>query len=211
MTLDELRQLDPKEIGSWPIPAQIGTLCLFFALVVLLGYFALWSAKLEELDAGRLQEEELKTKYSEKKAQAVNLEAYKQQLFEIQQSFGALLKQLPTKSEMESLLTEINQAGVGRGLIFDLFRPQQEIKTTEMAELPIEINVRGSYHDLAAFASDIAQLSRIVTLNNIQITPAGTGPNKEAGMLKLVATAKTYRALDSEEAVAIKKDMKGKK
>ncbi len=205
MTLDELRQLDPKEIGSWPLPVQLSVLVLIVALLVGFGYLQVWSPQFEQLEAGKAKEQELKTLYLDKKSKAVNLDAYKQQLLEIEESFGAMLKQLPKKSEMDALLTEINQVGLGRGLQFELFKPGQEELKTETAELPVTVKVAGSYHDLAAFASDVAQLSRIVTLSDVKVEP-----NKDFGML-LSTTARTYRYLDPEEALAVKKAAKADK
>jgi type IV pilus assembly protein PilO len=198
MNLSELRTLDPKDAGNWPIPVQFGVLAIVFAAILAVGHFYFWSPQLEELDAGRAQEEQLKQEFIQKKTKAVNLEAYRQQLLEIQESFGALLKQLPNKSEMETLLTEINQAGVSSGLQFELFRPGAEIKTNEFAEMPIAIKISGNFHDLAAFVSNVAQLSRIVTVNDIRLAPL---PN---GLLTLEATVKTYRALDESELQALR-------
>jgi type IV pilus assembly protein PilO len=199
MTLDELKNLDPKDAGNWPIPVQLSAMLLVLVLVVGAGYFYLWSPQLEELDVGVQQEEQLKQDFLDKKKRAINLDAYKQQLLEIQQSFGALLKQLPNKSEMETLLTEINQSGVGRGLLFELFKPGLEVKTAEFAEMPISIKVTGTYHDLAAFVSDVAQLSRIVTLSDIKLSAP-----KDPSTLSMEATVKTYRALDEAELQAIR-------
>lgn len=198
MTLDELRQLDAKEAGNWPIPVQMVCMLVVFALILAGGYFYVWSDQLEELEAGKAKEEQLKQQFLDKKKRAVNLEAYRQQLLEIQQAFGAMLKQLPNKAEMETLLTEINQAGVGRGLQFELFKPGQEVKTSEFVEQPIDIKISGSYHDLASFVSDVAQLSRIVTLGNIQLVPA------KDGQLTMQAVVKTYRVLDEAELQAIR-------
>lgn len=201
MTLDELRNLDPKDMPNWPLPAQVGTLLLMIGLIVFLGYYLVLGDQLSELDSAQHQEEQLKQTYLDKKRQAVNLEALEQQLAEIQRSFGALLKQLPSKSEMEALLTEINQAGIGRGLQFELFRPGGEIKSAEMAELPISIRLSGTYKELASFISDVGQLSRIVTLGDIKLTPleakAAVNPR-----LSMEATAKTYRSLEPEERLA---------
>lgn len=213
MTLDELRRLDPKEAGDWPIPVQLACMLLAFLLVVGAGYYFVWNDQMTELDAGRAQEEKLKQDFRAKKEKAVNLEAYRQQLLEIQQAFGAMLKQLPNKAEMETLLTEINQAGVGRGLMFELFKPGTEIKTSEFVEQPIDIRISGSYHDLAFFVSDVAQLSRIVTLGNIQLSQAkdakGAKGGKDAktpvdGPLAMQAVVKTYRVLDEAERQAMR-------
>ena len=198
MTLDDLRNLDPKDAGNWPIQAQLGSLIVVLVLTIAAGYFYVWSAQVEELDAGQATEIKLKTEFIDKKKRAINLAEYKQQLLEIQQSFGALLKQLPNRSEMETLLTEINQAGVGRGLLFELFKPGLEVKTAEFVEAPISIKVTGSYHDLAAFVSDVAQLSRIVILSDIKLT------SSKDQLLTMEATIKTYRALDEAELQAIR-------
>ena len=198
MTLDELKGLDPKDAGNWPIQVQLASLVLLLILVVGLGYYYVWGSQMEELDAGRATEEQLKTDFLDKKKRAINLAEYKQQLVEIQQSFGALLKQLPNKSEMETLLTEINQAGVSRGLLFELFKPGVEVKTSEFAEMPISIRVTGAYHDLSAFVSDVAQLSRIVTLGDVKLI------NPKDPSLTMEATVKTYRALDEAELQAIR-------
>jgi len=147
----------------------------------------------------RAKEQDLRTAFLDKKKQAVNLEAYRKQLAEIEESFGEMLKQLPNKSEMEALLTDINQAGLGRGLLFELFRPAPaETRSEFYAELPITIKLAGNYHDIGAFASDISQLSRIVTLNDIGLTTSKSG-------LVLDATAKTFRYLDDSEVAAQRK------
>jgi type IV pilus assembly protein PilO len=199
MTLDEFRNLDPKDMPNWPFPAQV-FVAIFIAVAFLsLGYFFVLSDQLDKLHSTQQQEEQLKQTFVDKKRQAINLEALQQQLKEIQLSFGALLKQLPTKAEMDALLTEINQAGIGRGLQFDLFRPNGEVKTAEMAEVPIAIRLTGTYNDLAAFVSDVAQLSRIVTIGDIKLTP---GQGKDAARMTMEATAKTYRSLEPEERIA---------
>ncbi|MEN6082495.1 type 4a pilus biogenesis protein PilO [Chromobacterium piscinae] len=195
MTLDELRALDPKDMPNWPLQAQMLMLFLLLLLVVGLGYFFVLGEQLDKLNQSRQQETTLKQTFIDKKRQAVNLDALEQQLKEIDASFGALLKQLPTKSDMDTLLTEINQAGIGRGLQFDLFKPGAETRTAEMAEVPITIRLTGSYNDLAAFVNDIAQLSRIVTIGEISLTPSG---NKDSRLI-MDATARTYRALEPGE------------
>ncbi|MEN2426480.1 type 4a pilus biogenesis protein PilO [Chromobacterium vaccinii] len=195
MTLDELRALDPKDMPNWPLQAQMLMLFLLLLLVVGLGYFFVLGEQLDKLGQSRLQEATLKQTFIDKKRQAVNLDALEQQLKEIDASFGALLKQLPTKSDMDTLLTEINQAGIGRGLQFDLFKPGAETRTAEMAEVPITIRLTGSYNDLAAFVNDIAQLSRIVTIGEINLTPSSGKDNR----LIMDATARTYRALEPGE------------
>ena len=197
MTLDELRRLNPREIGSWPALPKLGALVLLLALILAGGFFLDWSNQWDELKAARAKEDTLRSQFLDKKRQAINLEAYRKQLADIEQSFGAMLKQLPNRSEMEALLSDINQAGLGRGLQFELFKPAAgEITSDFYAELPIQIKVMGNYHDVGAFASDVSQLSRIVTLNNIAL-----GLDKE-GNLIMDATARTFRYLDEEEIAA---------
>ncbi len=194
MTLDELRRLNPRDIGSWPVLPKLGALLGLLILVLAAGYWFDWSEQWDKLTVSRNKEGELRTQYLDKKAKAVNLEAYRKQLADIEQSFGAMLRQLPNKSEMEALLSDINQAGLGRGLQFELFKPAaQEVLSDFYAELPISIKVAGNYHDIGAFTSDVSQLSRIVTLNNVTL-----GMDKD-GKLSMDAVARTYRYLDEEE------------
>ncbi len=193
MTLDDLRRLNLRDAGNWPLLPKMLMLGLLFLAIVAAGGFFDWKDQLELLDKQQDEELKLKQSYAEKKAKAVNLELYVQQLREIEQSFGALLKQLPNKSEMDALLTDINQAGLGRGLQFELFRPATQERIADFyAELPISVRITGTYHDMGAFASDVAQLPRIVTLNDIGIV-------NDRGTLTMEATAKTFRYLDEEE------------
>src|SRR4249919_136126 len=197
MTLDELRRLNPRDIGSWPVLPKLGALLLLIILIMVAGYWFDWANQWDELTAARAKESSLRDQFLDKKRQAINLEAYRKQLADIEQSFGAMLKQLPNRSEMEALLSDINQAGLGRGLQFELFKPASaEIMSDFYAELPIQIKVIGNYHDIGAFASDVSQLSRIVTLNNL-----GLGVDKD-GNLMMDATARTFRYLDEEEVAA---------
>lgn len=198
MTLDDLNKLDMKTAGDWPIGAKLGLLALMLAGLVAAGWWFLWSPALVTLEAGQTKEQELKATFTTKKGQAINLEAYKKQLVDIEQAFGALLKQLPNKQEMDALITDVNQAGLGRGLQFELFRPAGESQTEFYAETPISVKVSGGYHDIAAFTSDIAKLSRIVTLHDINLQPV-----KEGGLV-MDATVKTYRYLDDEEIMSRK-------
>jgi type IV pilus assembly protein PilO len=208
MTLDDIRRLNFREAGNWPLLPKIAVLSILVVLILLAGAFFDWKDQLDALDRAQDDEAKLRVSYSEKKAKAVNLELYVQQLKEIEQAFGALLKQLPNKSEMDALLTDINQAGLGRGLQFELFRPATRERIAEFyAELPITVRVTGTYHDMGAFASDVAQLPRIVTLNDIGIT-------NDKGTLVMDATAKTFRYLDEDEIAKQRKsakDAKGKK
>jgi type IV pilus assembly protein PilO len=202
MTLDDLKRLDPKKIGSWPILPKLVVLLVVLVLSVVASYFLDWEEQINRIDAEVRKEEGLRKTFLTKKAEAINLPAYQKQLEDIEKQFGALLKQLPGKSEMDALLTDINQAGLGRGLQFELFRPAGgESRRDFYAELPITIKVTGNYHDLGAFASDISKLSRIVTLNNIGLVASGT---KGTG-LSLDATARTYRYLDDDEVAQQRK------
>jgi type IV pilus assembly protein PilO len=205
MNLDDIRSLNIREAGNWPLTAKLGAFTLVVLVIVGLGAFLDWKDQWEALEKARGEETTLKTQYSEKKAKAVNLELYVQQLKEIEQAFGALLKQLPNKSEMDALLTDINQAGLGRGLQFELFRPAARERLAEFyAELPITVRVTGTYHDMGAFASDVAQLPRIVTLNDIGIV-------NDKGTLVMDATATTFRYLDEDEIAKQRKSAKDAK
>jgi type IV pilus assembly protein PilO len=199
MTFEEFKRLDPKRIGSWPVGPKLGALAAVLLIVMAAAYWFDWSEQLDGIAAERAKEAQLRSAFLDKKKQALNLPAYRQQLQEIERQFGALLKQLPGKSEMDALLTDVNQAGLGRGLQFELFKPGTEEMRDFYAELPIAIRITGSYHDIGAFASDIGQLSRIVTLNDIAITSA-----KTSGLV-MDATARTFRYLDEEEMQAQRK------
>ena len=195
--LEQFKGLNPKDPGAWP-PLPKALLLLVLLIGILVGaYFIDWSDQLEQLEAGTAQEAKLKEEYKNKKQQSVNLDLYRQQLREIDSSFGALLKQLPNRSQMDALLVDINQAGLGRGLQFELFKPAgQESGRDFYSELPIQLRLIGNYHDIGAFASDIGGLSRIVTLNDI--TLAGG----KDGSLTMDATAKTFRYLDEDEVAS---------
>jgi type IV pilus assembly protein PilO len=193
MTLDDVRRLNIREAGNWPLLPKIVVLALILVVIVIAGGLLDWRDQLEALDRVQAEEVKLRESYASKKAKAVNLELYVQQLREIEQSFGALLKQLPNKSEMDALLTDINQAGLGRGLQFELFKPATQERLADFyAELPISVKVTGTYHDMGAFASDVAQLPRIVTLNDVVIS-------NDKGTLIMDAVAKTFRYLDEDE------------
>lgn len=199
MTLDELKRLDPNKIGTWPIIPKLGVLLLLLILLMFASYWFDWQDQIAQINTAKSKEEQLRTTFIDKKKRAINLPAYRKQLTDVESQFGALLKQLPGKSEMDALLTDINQAGLGRGLQFELFRPAaQEIARDFYAEQPIAIRVTGNYHDLGSFASDIGKLSRIVTLNDIALANAKEG-------LTLDATAKTFRYLDENELAAQRK------
>lgn len=201
MTLDELRTLDFNDMPNWPLQGQLAALLVMILMVLGAAYLLVFSSIQDEIAQAKLKEEELRQTFIDKKRQASNLAALENQLKQIETSFGTLLKQLPSKSEMDALLTEINQAGIGRGLQFELFRPATEVKTDQMAEMPIQIRLTGTYNELAAFATDVSQLSRIVTIGDISLTPADAKNSR----LVMMATAKTYRALEAEEKVAAPK------
>lgn len=203
---DEFRYLNPNDPGAWPLIPKVAILSGWFLALLIAGWWFVWSDQLSDLESKEQEEQTLRQQYLEKKRQAINLDLYTQQLADIDRSFGALLKQLPNKSEIESLLIEINQAGLGRGLQFELFRPGNEEFKDFYAELPIAVRINGTYHDIGAFAADIAKLPRIVTLNNITITPM-----KDGGLLTLDATTKTFRYLDEEEVARQKKALQGAK
>ena len=204
MTLDELNKLDLKTLADWPLPTKLAALAILFVAVVAAGWWFDWRGGMETLDAAKQKETELRSVFTTKKNQAINLDAYKKQLADIEQSFGALLKQLPNKQEMDALITDVNQAGLGRGLQFDLFRPNAETVSEFYAETPINVKVSGGYHDIAAFVSDVSKLSRIVTLQDISLEPA------KEGVLNMDAVVKTYRYLDEEEVISRKQAAEAK-
>jgi type IV pilus assembly protein PilO len=201
MTAAELqRYLDPKKIGSAPILVKLGVLLVVLAGIVAASWYFDWQDQLDKIEREAKKETGLRETFLTKKKEAINLAAYQKQLEDIEKQFGALLKQLPGKAEMDALLTDINQAGLGRGLQFELFKPAAgESRRDFYAELPITIKITGNYHDIGAFASDISKLSRIVTLNDVGLTG---GPK---GSLVFDATAKTFRYLDETEVAAQRK------
>ena len=206
MNLDDFNNIDIKNIGNLPIPVKAVLLAFIFVLLLGLGYYLLLSPALETLDQEKTKEQDLRQVYLAKKSQAINLEAYRAQMVEIEKTFGALLRQLPDKSQIDGLLTDINQAGLSRGLEFELFKPGKETQAEFYAEMPIAIKVLGSYHDLGAFATDISKLSRIVTIGDINIQSQALAkdakPTQSSGILVMEAVAKTYRYLDAEEVAA---------
>jgi type IV pilus assembly protein PilO len=204
--LEQFKNLNLRDPGAWPPLPKVILLVVLITGIIAAGYFLDWQEQMDELEAGRTREVKLKDEYVAKQQQAVNLDLYRQQLREIDSSFGALLKQLPNRSQMDALLVDINQAGLGRGLQFDLFKPApQETKREFYAELPVTLRLGGSYHDMGQFASDIGQLSRIVTLNDIALTAA------KDGSLQMDVTAKTFRYLDDEEVAAMSRAAKAAK
>ncbi len=168
MTLDDIRRLNLRDVGNWPLYAKVGLLTILVLAILAAGAVLDWKDQYDALERAKAEEVRLREQYATKKAKAINYDLYVQQLKEIEQSFGALLKQLPNKAEMDALLTDINQAGLGRGLQFELFKPAAQERMADFyAELPINVKITGNYHDMGAFASDVAQLPRIVTLNDV--------------------------------------------
>ena len=207
--LEELRDLDPRDPGRWPLVALAAAVgATFILLTLLLIYFFVWNDVRPELQQKEDQEQSLRQEFQQKHARAVNLVVYKQQLKDLQRSFGALLRQLPGKTEVPNLLVDISQTGLSAGLSEKLFQPQPEVKRDFYAELPIKIRLTGTYHQFGEFVSGIAALPRIVTLHDIEIK----SDSKDAyDQLSLDLTAKTYRYLDDEEIAAASQATKGKK
>lgn len=204
--LEDFKHLNPKDPGTWPLLPKLAALVVILVLVPVVGYFVDWQDQLDQLDQGRAQETKLKDDYLNKKKQAINLDLHKQQLREIDTQFGALLRQLPNRSQMDALLVDINQAGLGRGLSFELFKPAAAESQKEFyAELPVQVRVVGTYHDMGAFASDVGQLARIVTLNDVSLETT------KDGSLAMDATARTFRYLDEEEVASQRKSQQAAK
>lgn len=193
---DQFRGLQGRHPGLWPAVPRMTLLAAIFAVLLGLSYLLYWQGLFEELQAGEAKEVHLKNQFREKMKMAVNLEVLREQKVLVTKYVSGLEKQLPSKAEMDALLSDINQAGVGRSLQFELFKPGQVVIRDYYAELPINIRLSGKYHDLAAFTSDISNLSRIVTLNDLSIAAS---PREANDMLTLEAVAKTYRYLDPEE------------
>lgn len=191
----QFRGLNNKDLGSWPLLPRIAAILAVFAAVVMAGWYFYWTGQIQVLESGRADEAKLKEQYQTKLRQAINLDALKKQREEVATYVQALEKQLPSKAEMDALLTDINTAGLGRGLQFDLFKPGSLNVKEYYVELPIQIRVVGSYHEIGAFVSDIANLPRIVTLNNLKISNTNN-------RLALEAEARTFRYLDAAEIEA---------
>jgi type IV pilus assembly protein PilO len=205
--VDDLKSLDPNDPGRWPFPVRAGAVALCFViLAAVLFYFMVWNDQKPILDQKTAEEQDLRNTFKTKHAKAVNLAVYQQQLADIERSFGALLRQLPGRTEVPNLLVDISQVGVGAGLEEKLFQPSPEVKKDFYAELPIKIKLTGSYHQMGEFVSGIAALPRIVTLHEISIKP----DNKDAyDNLSFELTAKTFRYLDDAEVAAAEKSKAG--
>jgi type IV pilus assembly protein PilO len=191
--VSQFKGLTLENVGSWPLAPRVAVWIFAIVVCAVFGWFVFWSKQIDELDRLRVEETSLKDQYKQKLQQAINLEELRKQKEQVSQYVLTLEKQLPSKAEMDALLSDINQAGIGRGLQFELFRPGQINLKDYYAELPIAVKVSGRYHDLGAFTGDIANLPRIVTLNNLSLQTA------RDGALTLDATAKTFRYLDEEE------------
>ena len=207
----QFRNLNPKQPGQWPLLPKLATWAAMALAVVVAGWFAVLSGENDQYEAELAREPVLKQDYRSKLGQAVNLGELRKQKLQVEEYVTQLEKQLPGKAEMDALLSDINQAGIGRGLQFDLFRPGQVVLKDYYAELPIAIRVTGHYHDIGAFAADIANLSRIVTLHNLVITSPNDANKEATGMLSMEATARTYRYLDPNEVQQVRKDKAGAK
>ena len=201
MNFEELKQLDPRDPGRWPLPVRLSAIAIFFVVLsIVLLYFLVWSSSKDELESLQNQELTLREEFRNKHAKAVNLELYKQQLVDIEKSFGAMLRQLPGKTEMPSLLVDISQAGLGAGLQQKLFQRLPEQAKDFYAEQPIKIQLSGTYHQMGEFVSNIAALPRIVTLHDVTIKSAPSSTVYD--QLTMDVTAKTYRYLDDEEVAS---------
>ncbi len=199
--IEDIRNLDPNDVGRWPAPFRFGAIGLIFVVAAaVMVYFLAWKPNKPDLDAARAEEGTLLQTFETKARKAANLDAYKAQLDEIERSFGAMLRKLPNKTEVPNLLTDISQQGAGAGLDQKLFQPNAQVNKDFYAELPIKMRLTGSFHSIGAFVSGIAALPRIVTLHNVEITPIGK--DRGVDQLQLDVTAKTYRYLDDDEQAA---------
>lgn len=201
----KLNELDFNDVGSWPLPVKIGAIALVGLALLFAGYWFDTKQQLADLDVAKIREVELKTDFETKAHKAINLDLYKQQMAEMERSFGAMLRQLPSQTEVAELLADISQTGLANGLEFDLFKPKDEIPAEFYAELPIQVKVTGVYHEFGAFVSAVAALPRIVTLHDISISPAqakeikGSDLKSDKGVvLVMEATAKTYRYIEEK-------------
>jgi type IV pilus assembly protein PilO len=203
---DDFKRTNWKDPGTWSFAPKLLVLLAVLVAIPVAGYLGIWQDQIDELERGVGQEGTLKKDYLAKKTQAINLDLHKQQLREIDTQFGALLKQLPNKAQMDALLVDINQAGLSRGLQFELFRPAPSETAREFySELPITLKLTGNYHDMGGFAADVGQLPRIVTLNDVAL-----GADK-SGNLTMDVTARTFRYLDEGELAAQRKAAAAKK
>lgn len=203
----DLNELDFNNIGRWPLAARLLAVTLIFAAVLGAGYWYFTQDKIAELKVVESKEQPLKDEFKQKQGKAANLEAYKQQMVEMEKRFGSMLRQLPQKTEVAGLLVEVSQTGLSNGLEFSLFKPSDEVRKEFYAELPVNISVTGTYHDFGGFVSGLAALPRIVTIHNVVISPTNSKESKqkedlgvdEDKLLNITLVAKTYRYLDEDE------------
>jgi type IV pilus assembly protein PilO len=208
--MEDLKDLDPNDFGRWPTPIRLGAIAVIFLVATIgMAYFMAWKPKKPELDNARAEEVKLMSTLEGKARKAANLDAYVAQLQEMEQSFGAMLRKLPNKTEVPNLLTDISQQGAGAGLDQKLFQPSAQITKDFYAELPIKMRLHGSFHSIGAFVSGIAALPRIVTLHDVSIVPVAKDASSDS--LQLDVTAKTYRYLDEEEQAAAQPKPSSKK
>lgn len=206
MNWSDINKMELKDVVSAPAPLRAGLMLLIFLGIVALGWYLIWSDALTQIESARTEEQALRESYANKKNQVYHYETYKRRLEEIEKSLASLLRQLPNRSEMDALLTDINQVGVGRGLSFELFKPGTETPADFYATLPVDIRVIGSYPDIGGFVNDVAKLPRIVTLHDVSLTPG-----KDDAVLNMEARVQTYRYLDDNEMAAQKKSKEQKK
>lgn len=206
MNWSDINKMELKDIVSAPAPLRAVLMLLIFVGIVALGWYLIWSDALNQIESARNEEQTLRESYAKKKNQAYHYETYKRRLEEIEKSLASLLRQLPDRSEMDALLTDINQVGVGRGLSFELFKPGTETPADFYATLPVDIRVIGTYPDIGGFVNDVARLPRIVTLHDVSLTPG-----KDGAVLNMEARVQTYRYLDDNEVAAQKKSKEQKK
>jgi type IV pilus assembly protein PilO len=199
MNMSDINNLDLKDITSAPAPVRALVLVVLFLAILAGGWYLVWSDAKQSLDTARAEEQSLRDSFTVKKGQVYHYEAYKRRLVEVEQSLAAMLRQLPDRSQMDALLADINQVGVGRGLDFNLFRPGAETLADFYATLPVAIKVSGSYHDIGGFVSDLAQMPRIVTLHDVTLVP------EKEGLLSMDARVQTYRYLDENELAAVRR------
>jgi len=206
MKWSDINNLDMRDLVSAPAPVRGVLMLLLILAIIALGWYLVWADGVSQLENKQQEEQTLRQAYTSKKSQAFHYETYKRRLAEIEKSLASMLRQLPNRSEMDALLTDINQVGVGRGLAFELFRPGAETPSDFYATMPVEIKVLGSYLDIGGFVNDLAKLPRIVTLHDVSLAPG-----KEGSSLNMEARVQTYRYLDEDEMAAQKKNKEQKK
>lgn len=204
----DLKKMDMDTIGSAPVGVKAVVLLFIFSAVIFLGYMFVWKSEIALRDEAMAAEEGIRNEFIEKKKLAVNLEEYKKQMVDIEKTFGEMLKQLPGKTEMDGLLSDINNSGTSAGLTFTLFRPSEEAPAGFYIERPVAIEMKGNYHQMGKFAENISNLSRIVTLGDVTMKPEVSISGKFNGQIVITANAKTYRYMDQDEYETAEKEQK---